>query len=87
MGACRGARGALASPLEFEKMTSYAAVPQNTLKYSLAPLALATNVLYISLNRRKKNAKIFVSVGGFAPSGKISAGAHDVDCCFVWLQT
>ena len=35
------ARGALAPPLEFEKMTSYTAVLQNTLKFSLAPSALS----------------------------------------------
>ena len=35
-----GARGHLPPPLEFEKMTSYAAVLQNTLKFSLAPAAL-----------------------------------------------
>ena len=54
MGARRGGRGALAPPLEFEKMTSYAAVLQNTLNFSLAPSALATDTLYFSLKRRKK---------------------------------
>ena len=53
MGARRGVRGALA-PLEFEKMTSYAAVLQNTLKY---PSALAIDTLYFNLKRRK-NASI-----------------------------
>ena len=48
-----GGKGALA-PLELEKMTSYVAVPQNTLKFLLAPSALVTNVLYFSLKRRKK---------------------------------
>ena len=41
-------------PLEFEKMTSYAAVLQNTLKFSLAPSALAIYTLYFSLKRAKK---------------------------------
>ena len=44
-----GQGGALAPPLEFEKMTSYAAVLQNTLKFSLAPSALALDTLYFSL--------------------------------------
>ena len=51
MGARRG--GALALPLEFEKMTSYFAVLQNTLKFSLAPSALTIDTLYFSLKRRK----------------------------------
>ena len=55
MGARRvGARGALAPPLEFEKITPYAAVLQNTLKFSLAPSALAIDALYFSLKRREK---------------------------------
>ena len=57
-----GARGALAPPLEFEKMTSYAAVLQNTLKFSLAPSALALDTLYFSLKRREKTQKF-----SFAP--------------------
>ena len=36
------------------KMTSYAAVPQNILKLSLASSALAIDTLYLSLNRREK---------------------------------
>ena len=60
MGARRGG-GALA-PLEFEKMTSYAAVLQNTLKFSLAPTALALDTLYFSLKRREKTQKF-----SFAP--------------------
>ena len=39
-------------------MTSYAAVLQNALKFSLAPSALAKDTLYLSLERRKKR-KIF----------------------------
>ena len=54
-----GNLGQLTSPLEFEKMTSYAAVLQNTVKFSLAPSALALDTLYFSLKRREKNAKNF----------------------------
>ena len=51
-----GGKRALATPLEFEKLTSYryAAVSQNTLKFSLAPSALAIVTLYFSLKRREK---------------------------------
>ena len=49
-----GARGEALAPLEFEKMTSCAAVLRNTLKFSLAPSALALDTLYFSLKRRKK---------------------------------
>ena len=41
MGARRGSKEALAPPLDFEKKMTNAAVLQNTLKFSLAPLALA----------------------------------------------
>ena len=41
-------------PLEFEKVTTYAAVLQNTLKFSLAPSALELDTLYFSLKRREK---------------------------------
>ena len=58
MGARRGGQGGHLPPLEFEKMTSYAAVLQNTLKFSLAPTALAIDTLYFSLKRAKK-CKIF----------------------------
>ena len=54
MGARRGGKGGALAPLEFEKMTSYAAVLQNTLKFSLAPSALALDILYFSLKRREK---------------------------------
>ena len=71
-------------------MTSYAAVLQNTLKFSLEPSALALDTLHFSLKRREKNAKNFVDLLYGAPktcrlfkvsvilppSGKISAGAH-----------
>ena len=53
MGARRGGKGGALAPLEFEKMTSYAAVLQNALKFSLAPSALAKDTLYFSLKRRK----------------------------------
>ena len=51
--------GTCPPPLEFEKMTSYAAVLQNTLNFSLAPSALALHTLYLSLKRRKKKRKNF----------------------------
>ena len=61
-----GARGALAPPpLEFEKMTSYAAVLQNTLKFSLAPSALAIYTLNFSIKRREKTQQC-----SFAPSAR-----------------
>ena len=60
----RGKGGHL-PPLEFEKMTSYAAVLQNTLKFSLAPSALAIDTLYFSPKRRKKTQKF-----SFAPSAR-----------------
>ena len=49
-----GQGGHLPPPLEFEKMTSYAAVLQNTLNFSLAPSAFAIDTIYLSLKRRKK---------------------------------
>ena len=57
-----GGKGGTCPPLEFEKMTSYAAVLQNTLKFSLAPTALALDTLYFSLKRREKTQKF-----SFAP--------------------
>ena len=88
MGARRGGGkgGHLPPPLEFEKLTSYAAVQQNTLKFSLAPTALAIDTLYFSLKRAKKckifrlrlrraeNVSTFLSVGGFAPLWKNFCG-------------
>ena len=56
--------GALA-PVEFEKITSYAAVLQNTLNPSLAPSALALDTLYFSLSVAKKHKK-----KSFAPSAR-----------------
>ena len=53
------------TPLEFEKMTSYAAVLRNTLKFSLAPSALALATLYFSLKPREKTQKF-----SFAPSAR-----------------
>ena len=55
MGAHRGGgkRGHLPPP-GIWKRTSYVAVQQSTLKFSLAPSALATDTLYFSLKRRKK---------------------------------
>ena len=49
----RGEEGALAPLLEFEIMTSYAALLRNNLKFSLAPSALAIITLKFSLTRRK----------------------------------
>ena len=60
-----GGKGGLAPPLEFEKMTSYIAVLQNTLKCSIAPSALALDTLYFSLKRREKS-QMFL----FAPSAR-----------------
>ena len=54
MGARRGGQGGTCPPLEFEKVTSYAAALQNTLKFSLAPSALAPDTLYFSLKRREE---------------------------------
>ena len=57
MGARRGGGkgGALAPlPWNLKHMTSYAAVLRKTLKFSLAPSALAIDTLYFSLKRRKK---------------------------------
>ena len=44
-------RGDTCSPLEFEKVTSYAAVLQNTLKFSI-------DTLYFSL-KRSENPNVF----------------------------
>ena len=67
MGARRGGggQGGHLPPLEFEKMTSYAAVLQNTLKFSLAPSALPLDTLCFSLKRREKTQKF-----SFAPSAR-----------------
>ena len=45
------------SPLEFTKLTSYAAVLQNNLTFSLSLSALAIDILYFSLKRHKKMQK------------------------------
>ena len=60
-----GKGGHLPPPPGFEKMTSDAAVLQNTLKFSLAPSALALDTLYFSLKRREKTQKF-----SFAPSAR-----------------
>ena len=52
-------------PVEFEKMTSYAAVLQNTLNFSLAPSALPIDTLYFSLKRRKKRKSFRLRNGRF----------------------
>ena len=81
-----GQPGAVASPWNLKMMTSYAVFVQNTLKFSLAPSALASNTLKLSLKRRKNREKfrlrlrraekqvIFVSSRGFAPLWKNSCG-------------
>ena len=51
-------RGGGTCPLEFGNMTSYAAVLQNTIKFSLTPSALAIRTLHFSL-KRCKNRKNF----------------------------
>ena len=63
MGARRGGQGGTCPPLEFEKVTSYAAVLQNTLNFSLAPPALALHTLYFSLKRREKRKKCHLRLG------------------------
>ena len=60
-----GGQGGALAPLEFEKMTSYAAVLQNILKFSLAPTALALDTPYFSVKRREKTQKF-----SFAPSAR-----------------
>ena len=52
------------TPWNLKKMTSYAALQGNTLKFSLAPSSLAINYLKCS-RKRRKNAKKYYS---FAPS-------------------
>ena len=72
-GARKG--GTCASPWNLKKMTSYAAVLQNTLKFSLAPLVLAIDTLYFSpffLQCRFFEVSVILP-----PSEKISAGAHE----------
>ena len=55
MGARRGEGGALAPPpWNLKKVRSYAAVLQNTPKFSVAPSALAIDTLYFTLKRREK---------------------------------
>ena len=74
MGARRGGQGGALAPLEFEKMTSYAAVLQNNLNFSLAPSALAIDTLYFSLKRREKTQKKkFVCAFGAPKNGRFIA--------------
>ena len=65
MGARRNGKGPLAPPFSsgIKKMTSSSPVLQNTLKFSLAPTALAGCNLIFDLKRRK-NAINFVCVFG-----------------------
>ena len=71
-----GQSGAVAPPWNLKMLVSYAASVQNILKFLLAPSALASNTLKLSLRRRKiakifvRAFVIFVSLRGFAPSGK-----------------
>ena len=69
MGARRGGGKGGTCPLEFEKMTSYVAVLQTTLKFSHAPLALAMDTLYVSVKSRK-NASIFICAFGAPKNGR-----------------
>ena len=62
--------GTCPPPLEFEKMTSYAAVLQNTLELSLAPSALALDTLYFGRKTLRKNAKMFVCAIGAPKNGR-----------------
>ena len=69
-------------------MTSYAVPVETTLKFSLAPSALASNNLKFRLKRRKiakicvrafgapKNRSVLSVRAVLPPSGKIPAGAH-----------
>ena len=76
-------KGALA-PLEFEKMTSHAAVLQNILTFSLAPWALAIDALYFSLKHRK-NAKISVCAFGAPKNGRfVARRAENVNFLKCW---
>ena len=83
-----GATWGSCPPWNLKIMTSYAVPVENTLKFSLAPSALALFTLKLRLKRRKI-AKIFVRAFGapknrsflsvlavLPPSGKIPAGAH-----------
>ena len=88
----RGQPGAVAPPppltWNLKMLMSYAVPMENTLKFSLAPLALASNTLKLSLKRRN-NRENFRAVGApknrsflsvyavLPPSGKIPAVAHD----------
>ena len=67
-----GQGGHLPPPLEFEKMTSYADVLRNTLKFSLASSALAIDTLYFSLKWHKK-AKTIVCAFGAPKNGQFFA--------------
>ena len=94
-GRPQGGQGGTCPPWNLKKMTSYAAVLQNALKFSLAPSALAIDALYLSLKRRKKRknfrkmvdfwygapktCRFFNVLVVLPPSGKISAGAHATD--------
>ena len=79
MGARRGGKGGTCPPpLEFEKMTSYAAVLQNTLKFSLAPSALAIDTLYFSLKCREKRKNFRLR---FRRAENVSIFKVSVDFC------
>ena len=65
LGAGESALYTLLLSTPINSMTSYAAVLQNTLKFSLAPSALALVTLYFSLKRREKRKKF-----SFAPSAR-----------------
>ena len=95
IGARRGGNlGQLPPTPNLKMMTSYAVSVQNTIKFSLAPPALASNNSKLNLKRRKirKNFRCaesapknrsFLSVHAvLPPSGKISAGAHVDLFCF-----
>ena len=61
--------GSSPSPWNLKMMTSYAVSVQNTLKFSLAPSALASNTLKLSLKRWKKSQNV-----SFVPSARRKIG-------------
>ena len=100
MGARRGGKGGTCPPpLEFEKRTSYAAVLQNTLKFSSKTSQKTQKFSFAPSARRNmvnfwygapKTCRLFKVSVALPPSGKISAGAHDkrfVFFFFFFVQT
>ena len=59
----RGGEESICTPLELEKMVSYAALLRNILQLSLVPLALATNTTKFSPLQREKRKKFCLQRG------------------------